>query len=341
MADEEVLVNDFGLEWLEFLTNDDGFESLTPDPDDLDRPYLFEALLGGSGLSGQLQDVSFVSVPADLSLGSPPAALGQHFPPWTLDFSVNPGFVQTMQEPFGLVLMGDANSQTPSWREFTFTTSSSAGTENWGTSPEAPVFPGTPLAGSDLLLGIDFTQVIPDMASDTTGTPSWVGSMPTSSSGTENWNNSPGATLLPFTPPTALSSPCNLMDPNSGTVNLDRYRALAPRDPVSSSPPLPSEPSPRPQPRSRPKYLPRVQQGRCKKIPARELRKIKRPVKCAYCSLGSTYTRELKKHIRAKHKDIARELGMLEEFPCDLCARTFTRRDNLIRHLRSKHELAK
>ncbi|KAK0701987.1 hypothetical protein B0T26DRAFT_735487 [Lasiosphaeria miniovina] len=250
--------------------------------------------------------------------------------------------MQTMQEPLGLEMMGDANSQTPFWWEFTSTTSSSAGIENWGTSPGAPVLPGTPLAGSDLLLGIDSTQVIPDMASDTTGTPSWAGSMPASSSaGTENWINSPGATLLPFTPPAALSSPCNLMDPNSGTVNLDRYRALAPRDPVSSSLPLPAEPSPRPQPRSQPKCLPRVQQSRPEKISAREKRKIYRPVKCKYCNLGSTHTRELKKHIRAKHKDIARELGMLEEFPCDECGKIITRGDNLLRHRRKKHGLAK
>ncbi|KAM7195349.1 hypothetical protein V8F20_007568 [Naviculisporaceae sp. PSN 640] len=112
-----------------------------------------------------------------------------------------------------------------------------------------------------------------------------------------------------------------------------------------ASSPLPEDTSLAPQ--TPPPQRPRTHRPSKKKTnrpftSARELRKKERPEKCPECGKGFPYQADLDKHIAARHQAEAPKYGVsIESFPCKLCppsvAKSFPRKDRLIRHERTKH----
>ncbi|KAK0659134.1 hypothetical protein QBC41DRAFT_237610 [Cercophora samala] len=76
-------------------------------------------------------------------------------------------------------------------------------------------------------------------------------------------------------------------------------------------------------------------------IPARQLRQIKKPVKCPLCQLGHDYAAGLQRHIAVHHKDQARLFNVsIARTPCPIsgCSKDFARRDHALRHVERKHK---
>lgn len=72
----------------------------------------------------------------------------------------------------------------------------------------------------------------------------------------------------------------------------------------------------------------------------RERKKDERPELCKYCPRRFGFGRDLKRHIIAMHKHEAKTIGLsVERFRCKqpACTKTFSREDNLIRHLKNHH----
>ncbi|KAH6998903.1 hypothetical protein BKA56DRAFT_665436 [Ilyonectria sp. MPI-CAGE-AT-0026] len=72
----------------------------------------------------------------------------------------------------------------------------------------------------------------------------------------------------------------------------------------------------------------------------RQRKKDERPELCKFCPKGFGFGRDLKRHIIAKHKHEAKTMGLsVEKFRCKhpSCTKTFSREDNLTRHLKNHH----
>ncbi|KAK0744881.1 hypothetical protein B0T21DRAFT_345011 [Apiosordaria backusii] len=81
-------------------------------------------------------------------------------------------------------------------------------------------------------------------------------------------------------------------------------------------------------------------------MPARERRKLEKPIKCPLCPKGRkghdhSYAADLRKHIAARHKDQANQFGIsTARIPCSVsgCSQTFARPDHVSRHVQRKHK---
>lgn len=64
-----------------------------------------------------------------------------------------------------------------------------------------------------------------------------------------------------------------------------------------------------------------------------------RPHHCKKCPTRTAERRDLDRHYWAWHPKFAARLGLPrpEQPGCSLCAKTFTRKDNLTRHVRNCH----
>ncbi|RYP34222.1 hypothetical protein DL767_004345 [Monosporascus sp. MG133] len=71
----------------------------------------------------------------------------------------------------------------------------------------------------------------------------------------------------------------------------------------------------------------------------RHMRKHEKPLRCQRCPASKAEKRDLLRHYRVNHPGYAwNKLGLRpEQFRCPLCLKTFTRKDNLTRHMRRYH----
>jgi hypothetical protein len=71
---------------------------------------------------------------------------------------------------------------------------------------------------------------------------------------------------------------------------------------------------------------------------SRKWRMEHRPERCPVCQKGHSYKSELKKHILARHPELAAEYGIrTARYDCKWCDKSYTRADRLTRHLTQKH----
>ncbi|KAE8371067.1 hypothetical protein BDV26DRAFT_149477 [Aspergillus bertholletiae] len=70
----------------------------------------------------------------------------------------------------------------------------------------------------------------------------------------------------------------------------------------------------------------------------RHLRMHIKPVKCPLCSYTGTEQGDVRRHVETAHRVWAKERWRVQEpVACEFCPRTFTRRDNYVRHWKRKH----
>ncbi|KAK3940424.1 hypothetical protein QBC46DRAFT_125589 [Diplogelasinospora grovesii] len=62
-----------------------------------------------------------------------------------------------------------------------------------------------------------------------------------------------------------------------------------------------------------------------------------KPEKCEFCPYSAAFPRAVDRHVAAKHKDEAKEKGLDLGGRCPMCDKTFSRRDNIRKHVRRKH----
>ncbi|RYP03113.1 hypothetical protein DL764_005374 [Monosporascus ibericus] len=74
----------------------------------------------------------------------------------------------------------------------------------------------------------------------------------------------------------------------------------------------------------------------------RHMRKHEKPLRCQRCPASKAEKRDLLRHYRVCHPGYAwNKLGLRpEQFRCPLCLKTFTRKDNLTRHMRTQPSFA-
>lgn len=111
---------------------------------------------------------------------------------------------------------------------------------------------------------------------------------------------------------------------------------------------LPSSlgPTPKPTPTHKSSCKERLQRRRRAKAKAgdrpsdkkRKERKNNKKAQCLVCPRKVQDERDLERHYKAKHRKKAAEMGYnMEKIPCELCEKTFARRDHLKRHKRTQH----
>lgn len=84
------------------------------------------------------------------------------------------------------------------------------------------------------------------------------------------------------------------------------------------------------------------QQRRCSGPPARERRKIEKPIKCQVCGKGFPYKSDMDRHILANHPERAPEFSVSTlRHTCLLCGATFARKDHKVRHDQRIHDAPK
>ncbi|KAH7170165.1 hypothetical protein EDB81DRAFT_154405 [Dactylonectria macrodidyma] len=125
---------------------------------------------------------------------------------------------------------------------------------------------------------------------------------------------------------TESNLPCSPVHPPSSPAPVDTHQFPYQGNISNSTPSSATLISRRP--RSRPGDL------------RKQRRKIEQPEICPICNKGHAYKRDLMRHIKSNHKDLAKVIGMpLEKIKCKhlSCSRTFERNDHLTRHMKGAH----
>ncbi|KAH7162259.1 hypothetical protein B0J13DRAFT_4546 [Dactylonectria estremocensis] len=119
---------------------------------------------------------------------------------------------------------------------------------------------------------------------------------------------------------------CNPIHPPSSPVLVETHQS--PRlGSISDSPPRSAPLVPR-KPPSRPCDI------------RKQKRKIEKPETCPICSKGHAERRELNRHIKSRHKGLAKAMELpMEKIKCKhlSCPGTFERKDHLTRHMKRTH----
>lgn len=178
------------------------------------------------------------------------------------------------------------------------------------------------------------------------GSPTWTSS-PTRSTFTQSstgqqtaWTSPTFTNTSPVLPDMHLNTPPLHMSHVHVNSHMSHITATAATAAIFIMPESP-EPSPAASTAHNPRQRRNTRRQERKEphaIPARELRKQTKPVKCPICDHGHAYTADLRKHIASNHPERAHEFQVpTARTPCTMCSRTFARRDHYVRHCRTKH----
>jgi len=72
------------------------------------------------------------------------------------------------------------------------------------------------------------------------------------------------------------------------------------------------------------------------KCNSRQRRKKERPEICPVCDQGFDYQANLKKHLIARHPEVISPEER-KRVSCELCPRTYARRDHMLKHMTKAH----
>ncbi|KXX75854.1 Zinc finger and BTB domain-containing protein 7C [Madurella mycetomatis] len=130
------------------------------------------------------------------------------------------------------------------------------------------------------------------------------------------------------------SSPTNMVQMSAKDItNIPPTRRIVVRESLTITPGAQSSPS-----ETSTTHQPHQKRSSRTRLSKRERRRLEKPEKCTICNKGHQYKADLKKHIVAKHRDMAPlfELSTERNF-CKWCPKSFARKDHLLRHLTRKH----